>query len=115
LNPFLGELFLGTWKDESGTIGETNLISEQVRYEWMVVLGFERFTNACACSHHPPVTAYAIINEKHGVKLEGYNGQKASFSRGAINVKQVGHAVYHLKEFNEHCRSPGDASVARLH
>lgn len=82
LNPFLGELFLGVWKDESGTIGDTKLISEQV-------------------SHHPPVTAYAIINEKHGVKLEGYNGQKASFSKGTISVKQVGHAKYHLKEFDE--------------
>jgi hypothetical protein len=28
LNPFLGELFLGKWEDESGT---TELISEQVR------------------------------------------------------------------------------------
>ncbi|KAI5788341.1 hypothetical protein EDC01DRAFT_617355 [Geopyxis carbonaria] len=82
LNPFLGELFLGSWKDPSGEIGETQLISEQV-------------------SHHPPVTAYAIINEKNGVKLEGYNGQKASFSRGTINVKQVGHAKYYLKEFDE--------------
>jgi hypothetical protein len=54
-------------------------------------------------SHHPPVTAYAIINEKHGVKLEGYNGQKASFSRGTINVKQIGHAKYHLKKFDEDC------------
>lgn len=56
------------------------------------------------CSHHPPVTAYAIINEKHGVKLEGYNGQKASFSKGSIMVKQVGHAKYHLNGFNEDCR-----------
>jgi hypothetical protein len=54
-------------------------------------------------SHHPPVTAYAIINEKHGVKLVGYNGQKASFSKGTINVKQVGHAILHLKEFDEQC------------
>lgn len=29
LNPFLGELFLGTWNDSAGT---TELISEQVRY-----------------------------------------------------------------------------------
>lgn len=28
LNPFLGEVFLGTWKDECG---ETQLVSEQVR------------------------------------------------------------------------------------
>jgi len=29
LNPFLGELFLGQWKDGAGT---TQLVSEQVRY-----------------------------------------------------------------------------------
>nr|POF13282.1 oxysterol-binding protein like 4 [Quercus suber] len=78
LNPFLGELFLGKWDDEAG---ETRLVSEQV-------------------SHHPPVTAYAISNEKHGVRLEGYNAQKASFSR-TINVRQVGHAILHLDKWNE--------------
>jgi hypothetical protein len=57
LNPFLGELFLGKWEDASG---ETQLVSEQV-------------------SHHPPVTAYSIWNDKHGVRLHGYNAQKASF------------------------------------
>ncbi|KAL1953954.1 hypothetical protein VTO42DRAFT_2000 [Malbranchea cinnamomea] len=72
LNPFLGELFLGKWEDD-GDVGETKLISEQV-------------------SHHPPVTAYAIENAKHGVRLEGYNAQKASFS-STINVKQLGHAL----------------------
>ena len=29
LNPFLGELFFGKWKDDAGT---TQLVSEQVRY-----------------------------------------------------------------------------------
>jgi oxysterol-binding protein-related protein 9/10/11 len=47
LNPFLGELFLGTWQDDAG---ETQLISEQV-------------------SHHPPVTAYCITNAKHGIQV----------------------------------------------
>ncbi|QSS64853.1 oxysterol-binding protein [Histoplasma capsulatum] len=75
LNPFLGELFLGKWEDD-GDVGETRLVSEQV-------------------SHHPPVTAYAIENEKHGVQLQGYNAQKASFS-STINVKQIGHAIYSL-------------------
>lgn len=70
LNPFLGELFLGTWSDEAG---ETTLISEQV-------------------SHHPPATAYCIRNDKTGVKLEGYNAQKATF-KSTIIVKQIGHAV----------------------
>nr|POF03929.1 protein kes1 [Quercus suber] len=78
LNPFLGELFLGKWDDEAG---ETRLVSEQV-------------------SHHPPVTAYSIWNEKHGVRLQGYNAQKASFSR-TINVRQVGHAILHLDKWNE--------------
>ncbi|KAI5921591.1 hypothetical protein F4810DRAFT_677769 [Camillea tinctor] len=70
LNPFLGELFLGKWEDDAGT---TRLISEQV-------------------SHHPPATAYSIINEKSGVHLQGYNAQKASFSK-TINIKQIGHAL----------------------
>ncbi|KAF2097408.1 oxysterol binding protein-like protein [Rhizodiscina lignyota] len=78
LNPFLGELFMGKWEDDAG---ETRLVSEQV-------------------SHHPPVTAYCIWNNKHGVRLQGYNGQKASFAR-TIYVKQVGHAVLHIDGFNE--------------
>lgn len=78
LNPFLGELFLGKWEDQAGT---THLVSEQV-------------------SHHPPVTAYSIWNEQHGVRLEGYNAQKASF-KTTINVKQIGHAILHLDAFKE--------------
>ncbi|KAI1137910.1 Oxysterol-binding protein [Hypoxylon sp. FL0543] len=70
LNPFLGELFLGKWEDDAGT---TELISEQV-------------------NHHPPATAYSIINEPTKVQLQGYNAQKASFSK-TINIKQIGHAV----------------------
>ena len=77
LNPFLGEIFLGKWEDES----ETRLVSEQV-------------------SHHPPVTAYSIWNDKHGVRLQGYNAQKASFGR-TIYVRQVGHAVLHIDKYDE--------------
>jgi hypothetical protein len=43
-------------------------------------------------SHHPPATAYNITNIPSGVRLEGYNAQKASFSK-TINIKQIGHAV----------------------
>ncbi|KAI4749176.1 oxysterol binding protein-like protein [Aureobasidium sp. EXF-12298] len=78
LNPFLGELFLGKWVDQAGT---TELVSEQV-------------------SHHPPVTAYSIWNKQHGVRLQGYNAQKASFGR-TINVKQIGHAVLHIDQYDE--------------
>lgn len=45
-----------------------------------------------AGSHHPPATAYNITNIPSGVRLEGYNAQKASFSK-TINIKQIGHAV----------------------
>jgi oxysterol-binding protein-related protein 9/10/11 len=57
LNPFLGELFLGTWQDDAG---ETQLVSEQV-------------------SHHPPVTAYCITNAKHGIQVR-LHSCLASFS-----------------------------------
>ncbi|KIX03071.1 uncharacterized protein Z518_06621 [Rhinocladiella mackenziei CBS 650.93] len=73
LNPFLGELFLGEWDDE---FGQTRLVSEQV-------------------SHHPPVTAYCITNDKYRIRLQGYNGQKATFST-TIYVKQIGHALLTL-------------------
>ncbi|KAL3477590.1 hypothetical protein BJX99DRAFT_226199 [Aspergillus californicus] len=75
LNPFLGELFLGKW-DSDADVGETSLTSEQV-------------------SHHPPATAYAIRNDKHGIQLQGYNAQKASFS-STIYIKQIGHALLTL-------------------
>ena len=51
-------------------------------------------------SHHPPVTAYSIWNNKHGVRLQGYNAQKASFSR-TINVKQIGHSFLRLDAYDE--------------
>lgn len=39
-------------------------------------------------SHHPPVTAYCIWNEDKGVRLQGYNAQKASISKTiTITVK----------------------------
>lgn len=80
LNPFLGELFLGKWEGPEG-VGTTYLVSEQV-------------------SHHPPVTAYCIWNPQHGVRLQGYNAQKASF-KSTINVKQIGHAILHLDKYDE--------------
>lgn len=92
LNPFLGELFIGKWEDESG---ETTLISEQV-------------------SHHPPVTAYCITNNKHGIRLQGYNAQKASFSR-TIHVKQIGHALLTLNPPNSNISETYLITLPALH
>lgn len=44
-------------------------------------------------SHHPPITAYNLTNEKAGINLEGHSAQKTSFSGRTIQVKQLGHAV----------------------
>lgn len=84
LNPFLGEVFVGKWADTSSeqTLGETVLLSEQV-------------------SHHPPVTAYAVVNEKNNFTLQGYNGIRATISTTSINVKQFGHAILEFKDLNE--------------
>lgn len=99
LNPFLGELFLGKWEDQEGV---TQLVSEQVRYAQNV---HSRLSQLRSCadhhSHHPPVTAYCIWNNDHGIRLQGYNAQKASFSR-TIHVKQIGHALLHLDKFDEY-------------
>ena len=47
------------------------------------------------CQSSPPVTAYCITNDKYRIRLQGYNGQKASFSR-TIHIKQIGHALLTL-------------------
>ncbi|KAH0844937.1 Protein kes1 [Fonsecaea pedrosoi] len=84
INAFLGELFLARWEDDDddrdGT-GVTRLVSEQV-------------------SHHPPVTACRVWNEKHGVTAEGYTRQEITFS-GNVNIQQIGHATLHLAHHNE--------------
>lgn len=79
LNAFLGELFVGKWEDEE--LGETRLISEQV-------------------SHHPPITACYIWNDKHGVRAEGFTEQEITFS-GNVSIKQKGYAILHIDKYNE--------------
>lgn len=84
LNPFLGEVFVGKWEDQSEDhkLGDTILLSEQV-------------------SHHPPVTGYAILNKKNNTQFQGYNGIRATISTTLINVKQYGHAILEFKDLNE--------------
>lgn len=81
LNPFLGEVFVGKWENKDHPeFGETVLLSEQV-------------------SHHPPMTAYTIFNDKNDVKLQGYNQIKASFTKSLmLTVKQYGHTLLEVKD-----------------
>ncbi|KAL5422064.1 hypothetical protein PMIN04_005063 [Paraphaeosphaeria minitans] len=78
LNAFLGELFLGVWKDESG---ETRLVSEQV-------------------SHHPPITACYLWNHNHGIRAEGFTQQEITFT-GSVSIKQKGYAILHIDKYSE--------------
>lgn len=81
LNPFLGEVFVGKWKnDEHPEFGETVLLSEQV-------------------SHHPPMTAFSIFNEKNDVSLQGYNQIKTGFTKTlTLTVKPYGHVILKIKD-----------------
>ncbi|KAF2799020.1 Oxysterol-binding protein [Melanomma pulvis-pyrius CBS 109.77] len=79
LNAFLGELFFGKWVDEE--TGETRLVAEQV-------------------SHHPPVTACYLWNEKCGIRAEGFTQQEITFS-GSVNIKQKGYAILHIDRYEE--------------
>ncbi|CCF59661.1 hypothetical protein KAFR_0H02520 [Kazachstania africana CBS 2517] len=81
LNPFLGEVFVGKWENNRNKerFEETVLLSEQV-------------------SHHPPITAFSVFNDKNNVKLEGYNRFKATFTKSLmLNVKQYGHTILNVK------------------
>lgn len=73
LNAFLGELFLAEWNDAKA--GKTKLVSEQVRSVCLVLAceqGSQLSTNKPVYSHHPPVTACYLWNEKHGVRVGFY-------------------------------------------
>ena len=48
LNPFLGEIFEGAWREPES--GITRMVAEQV-------------------CHHPPVTAFNLWNEEHGIRV----------------------------------------------
>ncbi|KAI1261472.1 Oxysterol-binding protein [Xylariaceae sp. FL1019] len=73
LNAFLGELFLGEFASADGS--STRLISEQV-------------------SHHPPVTACCLYNEKHGISSSGYVAEETTFSAtSGVRVQQTGYAI----------------------
>jgi hypothetical protein len=78
LNAFLGEVFIGSCGPSEG---ETHLVSEQV-------------------SHHPPVTACYLWNDKAGIRAEGFTRQEITFS-GSVNIQQIGHAVLHLDKYDE--------------
>ncbi|KAK3385573.1 hypothetical protein B0H63DRAFT_433318 [Podospora didyma] len=80
LNAFLGELFFASWTDEERK-ATTSLVSEQV-------------------SHHPPITAMHLADNANGIRADGYARVEMTFN-GAVNIRQVGHAVLHIDRYDE--------------
>lgn len=108
LNAFLGEMFLASWthvpttpraaaKKTAGGKGggaldlgmnsgdgrpaTTRLVAEQV-------------------SHHPPITAMAIIDDEHGIRADGYARVEMTFS-SSVDIRQVGHAIISIDRYGE--------------
>jgi hypothetical protein len=73
LNPFLGELFLGKWVDEAG---ETQLVSEQVRYETMS-LGNLHVACYCGCEREADQAAQSSSPGHSLFHLERKGGRTA--------------------------------------
>ena len=83
LNPFLGETFIGSWKEGSA---RTKVISEQV-------------------SHHPPTTACYVTSPSHGIQAQAHSTQSTTliFPSGipTVQIAQAGHALLHIDAYNE--------------
>ncbi|KAL8784043.1 MAG: hypothetical protein Q9195_009211 [Heterodermia aff. obscurata] len=113
LNPFLGELFLGSCTDEAAT---TRLVVEQVRYVCVFDMfrGRFRFRNALSTillllnappSHHPPVAACYFWDDEHGIQCEGFSRVEMTFN-GNINIKLTGQSFVHIDKYDEMYRIP---------
>eukprot|EP01080_Neovahlkampfia_damariscottae_P009286 gene9286-1374_t len=78
-NPILGEVFECIWEhDDSQTI----YVSEQV-------------------SHHPPITAFYLINEKAGFAFSGHVNPKQTFSVNSVETVLEGQMRIDLSETKE--------------
>lgn len=105
LNPFLGELFFGEYKDPAGK-ARVKIISEQV-------------------SHHPPTTACYLSDEENKIwvstsltasgpwalctslsdantaQAEAYSTQSTALSGASILIRQSGHALLTVGKYDE--------------
>ncbi|ORX61395.1 Oxysterol-binding protein [Hesseltinella vesiculosa] len=68
--------------------------------EFHCSLGDAKVT-CCQVSHHPPVSAFHIRDEKKGVTLLGHDGQKTRFSGTQMLVDQIGYCSLKLEARDE--------------
>ena len=125
LNAFLGELFLAEWTDQvnhgakSPASSVRSSLSSQTNDQNISIpspssssssssssrcgCGTDRITTRLVAeqvSHHPPITAMHIADNVHGVRADGYARVEMTFS-GAVQVRQVGHAIVRIDAYNE--------------
>lgn len=120
LNAFLGELFLASWTHtpDANAIGSTNNSSskpskatkqtQKKGKDTKICLGMDSGDGRPATtrlvaeqvSHHPPITAMAIIDDEHGIRADGYARVEMTFS-SSIDIKQIGHAILSIAEYDE--------------
>ncbi|CAK7272416.1 hypothetical protein SEPCBS119000_005114 [Sporothrix epigloea] len=133
LNAFLGELFLAEWtqemahganspassarsslssqagdgQDSEPSHGATDS-SSSVSSRSRCACGTDRFTTRLVAeqvSHHPPITAMHIADDMHRVRADGYARVEMTFS-GAVQVRQVGHAIVRVDAYDEEYLMP---------
>lgn len=114
LNAFLGELFLASWTHVPTTTtttkpaGGKNNKKKSKGGEGGLGLGMNSGDGKPATtrlvaeqvSHHPPITAMAIIDEEHGIRADGYARVEMTFS-SSVDIKQVGHAIVSIDAYDE--------------
>lgn len=76
-NPILGERFFGWWPEHG-----QEMTVEQV-------------------SHHPPISAFYLVNKRAGVHVNGHSGQVTKFTGTAIRYQQPGRIFVYVEKFNE--------------
>ncbi|PVU97533.1 hypothetical protein BB561_000491 [Smittium simulii] len=79
-NPILGEQFYCEWFHEE--YGTTKLTCEQV-------------------SHHPPISAFSLENDKYEIICNGYSEQRLKFAGTSLTVDQVGVVSVLFKKTNQ--------------
>lgn len=106
LNAFLGELFLASWTQIPTTTTTTTSKAKAKGKDKGLGLGMNSGDGKPATtrlvaeqvSHHPPITAMAIIDDEHGIRADGYARVDMTSN---LDIRQVGHAILTIDKYDE--------------
>jgi hypothetical protein len=80
-NPVLGETHM-SWTDEGSEHGRVEFMSEQI-------------------SHHPPVSAFNVKNQKHNLEIDANISFGVKFGGNSVTVATTGGCVIHVHNRKE--------------